>query len=252
MANQLGAVFVDDVWGLIFVNLPLQSVNTLRCTNKHINNVILRTQPYGIHVLLSMHYDEEMKIVARTRDKIPCNTVLWVMDLLQFTHFQKPHYWSPHMLSIRNLLNFMKEVVKSPNAHRRTQFLEQGWKIILSPSGGLLQRMQSHPQDRDAFCLRCGSWFNMWDSPPPSTSDDADVMVCVYHRSYHHMAYGSWGDDLDYWTCCHSYDYDNPGCARDNSHRSLRLGKSKSDMDSIVEESTVKQMGYFLYEKVST
>eukprot|EP00759_Apiculatamorpha_spiralis_P006564 PhF_6_TR13868/c0_g1_i8/m.22257 len=192
-------LFVDDVWNLIISNLSLHSVNTLRCTNKHINNVILRTQPYGIHLLLSMHYDEEMN----TR---PSDTVLWVMDLLKITHLQHPTcYWSPGFLvSLRNLLKCMKEkTISTWNVEPRIQ---QGWKVIISPSDELLRRMQSHPQDKDAFCLRCGSWFNMRDSTT-TTSDDADVMVCVYHRSYYHMAYGSYGDDQDLWNCCGRYKY---------------------------------------------
>eukprot|EP00759_Apiculatamorpha_spiralis_P015734 PhF_6_TR22314/c0_g1_i3/m.31584 len=197
---------VDDVWSIIVLFSNLQSVNSLRLVRRQLNHVVIRTQPFGIHLLLSMHEKEEQDRVTRTSsceddDGTPSATVLWLTDLLGATSLQKQMYW-PQLQNIRIFLTTIQSMRLYPSCYYHGNIILRNWHMhVTSPpnSGALRALMAAHPQDsNDAICLRCGSWFT--DTHHGATVGGGE---CRYHPKCHHMAYGDYGDNADFWECCH-------------------------------------------------
>ena len=60
--------------------------------------------------------------------------------------------------------------------------------------------------DETLKCFRCGKDYSKIDNKEDS---------CVRHDGYFYKAYGSYGDYIDFWTCCNKNKIIDKGCIVD-------------------------------------
>eukprot|EP00759_Apiculatamorpha_spiralis_P014835 PhF_6_TR21638/c0_g1_i9/m.30803 len=173
-------------------------------------------------MLLTMDYENE----AKDPEKPPCDSLLWLADVLQATFLHKKRYWSQLRLG-RDLLKLIDE---SKSASR-----PYCWNLS---SKEFTSYLNEHGTN-EAVCLRCGSWFDMTNTEP---------VQCVYHRRFYQYAYDSWFHN--YWACCSRQSLSDPGCCKDiKTHRTLRESQflaSSLTSHQIIDECSVPGMEYFM------
>eukprot|EP00759_Apiculatamorpha_spiralis_P014831 PhF_6_TR21638/c0_g1_i4/m.30799 len=175
-------------------------------------------------MLLTMDYENE----AKDPEKPPCDSLLWLADVLQATFLHKKRYWSQLRLG-RDLLKLIDE---SKSASR-----PYCWNLS---SKEFTSYLNEHGTN-EAVCLRCGSWFDMTNTEP---------VQCVYHRRFYQYAYDSWFHN--YWACCSRQSLSDPGCCKDITHRTLRGNQLLTSHQTVVDDCSLPGMEYFMFERFAT